>query len=50
MSLVRHCVELRHKFDNSLGSTDAEFLEPKTKFAKLEPDLSISINVTVKLV
>ena len=39
----------QHKFDNSLGSINAELLELKTKFTKMESDLTISQNVNVKL-
>ena len=39
----------QHKFGNSLGSINAELLEPKTKFTKMESDLPISRNVNVKL-
>ena len=40
----------QHKFDNSLGYVNAEILELKTKFTKMESDLAISRNVNVKLV
>ena len=39
----------QHKFDNSLSSVNAELLELKTKFTKMESDLTISRNVNVKL-
>ena len=39
----------QHKFDNSLGSINAELLELKTKFTKMESDLTISRNVNVRL-
>ena len=38
----------QHKFDNSLESINAELLELKTKFTKMESDLTISRNVNVK--
>ena len=48
--LANIVLECRHKFDNSLGSINAELLELKTKFTKMESDLAISRNVNVKLV
>ena len=42
-------VDYQHKFGNSLGSINVELLELKTKFTKMESDLTISQNVNVKL-
>ena len=42
-------LDYQHKFDNSLGSVNAELLELKTKFTKMESELTISRNVNVKL-
>ena len=39
----------QHQFDNSLGSTNVELLELKTKFTKMESGIAISRNVNVKL-
>ena len=47
--LANIVLDYQHKFDNSLGSIDAELLELKTKFTKMESDLTISWNVNVKL-
>ena len=43
-------LDYQHKFNNSLDSTNTEKLDPKTKFSKLEPNLSISRHVNVILV
>ena len=48
--LANIVLDYQHKFDNSLGSINAELLELKTKFVKMEFDLAISRNVNVKLV
>ena len=48
--LANIVLDYQHKFDNSLGSINAELLELKTKFTKMESDLAISRNVNVKLV
>ena len=48
--LAKIVMDYQHKFDNSLGSINAELLELKTKFTKMESDLAISWNVNVKLV
>ena len=48
--LANIVLDYQHKFDNSLGSIDADLLELKTKFTKMESDLAISCNVNVKLV
>ena len=40
--LANIVLDYQHKFDNSLGSIDAELLELKTKFTKMESDLTIS--------
>ena len=48
--LANIVLDCQHKFDNSVGSINAELLELKTKFTKMEPDLAISRNVNVKLV
>ena len=47
--LANIVLDYQHKFDNSLGSINAELLELKTKFTKMESDLTISRNVNVKL-
>ena len=47
--LVNILPDYQHKFDNSLGSINAELLELKTKFTKMESDLTISRNVNVRL-
>ena len=47
--LVNILPDYQQKFDNSLGSINAELLELKTKFTKMESDLTISRNVNVKL-
>ena len=47
--LANIVLDYQHKFDNSLGSINAELLELKTKFTKMESDLTISRNVYVKL-
>ena len=43
-------LDYQHKFGNSLGSINAELLELKTQFTRMESDLAISRNVSVKLV
>ena len=48
--LANIVLDYQHKSDNSLGSINAELLELKTKFTKMESDLAISRNVNVKLV
>ena len=48
--LANIVLDYQHKFDNSLGSINAELLELKTKFTRMESDLAISRNVNVKLV
>ena len=48
--LANIVLDYQHKFDNSLGSINAELLELKTKFTKMESDLAISRNVNVNLV
>ena len=48
--LANTVLDYQHKFDNSLGSINAELLELKTKFTKMESDLAISRNINVKLV
>ena len=48
--LANIVLDYQHKFDNSLGSINAELLELKTKFTKIESDLAIFCNVNVKLV
>ena len=48
--LANIVLDYQHTFDNSLGSINAELLELKTKFTKIESDLVISRNVNVKLV
>ena len=48
--LANIVLDYEHKFDNSLGSINAELLELKTKFTKMESDLAISRNVNIKLV
>ena len=47
--LANIVLDYQHKFDNSLGSINAELLELKTKFTKMESDLTISRNVNVRL-
>ena len=47
--LANIVLDYQHKFDNSLGSINAELLELKTKLTKMESDLTISRNVNVKL-
>ena len=42
-------LDYQHKLDNSLGSVNAELLELKAKFTKMESDPTISRNVNVKL-
>ena len=48
--LANIVLDYQHKFDNSAGSINAELLELKTKFTKMESGLAISRNVIVKLV
>ena len=43
-------LDYQHKFDNSVSSINAELLELKAKFTKMESDLAISPNANVKLV
>ena len=45
--LANIVLDCQHKFDNSLGSVNAELLELKTKFTKMESDPTISRNVNV---
>ena len=45
--LANIVLDYQHKFDNSIN---AEILELKTKFTKMESDLAISRNVNTKLV
>ena len=47
--LANIVLDYRHKFDNSLGSINAELLELKTKFTKMESGLTISRNVNANL-
>ena len=47
--LANIVLDYQHKFDNSLGSINAELLDLKMKFTKMESDLTISRNVNVKL-
>ena len=47
--LANIVLDYQHKFDNSLDSINAELLELKTKFTKMESDLTIFRNVNVKL-
>ena len=48
--LAKIVLDYQHKFDNSLSSINAELLDLKIKFTKMESDLAISLNVNVKLV
>ena len=48
--LANVVLDYQYKIDNCLESISAELLELKTKFTKMEVDLSISRNVSVKLV
>ena len=48
--LANIVLDYQHKVDNSLDPINAELLELKTKFTKMESDLAISRNVNVKLV
>ena len=48
--LANIVLDYQHKFDNSLGSINAELLEVETKFTKMESELAIPRNVNVKLV
>ena len=48
--LANIVLDYQHKLDNSLDSVNAELLELKTKFTKMESDLAISRNGNVKLV
>ena len=43
-------LDYNHKFDNFLDSVNAELLELKTKFSKMESDLAISRNANAKVV
>ena len=47
--LANIVMDYQHKFDNSLGSINAELLELKTKFTKMESGLTISRDVNAKL-
>ena len=40
--LANVVLDYQHKSDNSLGSINAELLELKTQFTKMESDLTIS--------
>ena len=48
--LANIALDYQHKFDDSLGSRNAELLERKIKFTKMGPDLAISQNANVKFV
>ena len=48
--LANIVLDYQLKFDNSLGPINAELLELKTKFTKMESDLAICRNINVKLV
>ena len=48
--LANIVLDYQHKFDTSPGSINAELLELKTKFTKIESVLTISPNVNVKLI
>ena len=48
--LANIVLDYQHKFDNSLGSINAELLELKTKFTKMESDLTISRKLMERLV
>ena len=48
--LTNIMLDYQHKFDNSLGSINADLLELTTKFTKMESDLVISQNINVNLV
>ena len=41
--LANIVLDYQHKFDNSLGSINAELLELKTKFTKMESDLKVKL-------
>ena len=43
-------LDYKRKFDNSLGSINAELLKRKTKFTKMESYLEIPKKLNVKLV
>ena len=47
--LANIALDDQHKFENSLGSINAELLEVESKFTKMESDIAISRNVNVKL-
>ena len=47
--LINIVLDYKHKFDNYLGSINAELLERKTKFTKMESYLEISQKLNVKL-
>ena len=47
--LANIVLDYQHKFDNFLGSINAELLELKTKFTKMESGLTISRDVNAKL-
>ena len=40
--LVKIVMNYQHKFDNSLGSINADLIELKTKLTKMKSDLAIS--------
>ena len=48
--LTNIMLDYQHKFDNSLGSINADLLELTTKFTKMESDLVISQSINVNLV
>ena len=48
--LANTLLDYQHKFGNSLHSINAELLEQKTKFTKMEFDLAISRNANVSIV
>ena len=48
--LANIVLDYQHKFDGSVGSINAELLELKTKFTKMDSDLVIFRNIDVKLV
>ena len=47
--LANIVLDYQHKFVNSLDSINAELLDLKTKFIKMESDLTISRNVNVNV-
>ena len=48
--LINIVLDYKRKFDNSLGSINAELLKRKTKFTKMESYLEIPQKLNVKLV